>query len=80
MAAEKIGKKRDGGKHFSLSDIHKGALLRLVKELKDLYPEKKVNASSTVEWMIEKICGKSDEELAKYIKLRNEINKIGGTK
>ena len=78
--AENLERKRSGGKHFSISEVHRGALMRLVEELKELYPEKKVNASSTLEWMIEKICGKSDLELAEYIALRNKLNKIGGTK
>lgn len=68
--------KRSGGKHFSISDIHKAALMDLVNELKEAFPDKTINASSTLEWMIEKICGKSNEQLANYIRLRNEMTKI----
>lgn len=49
--------------------------MRLVAELKELFPEKTVNASSTLEWMIEKIC-KSDPELKEYMQLRDRMVKI----
>jgi hypothetical protein len=78
MAQEKTTiAKRSGGKHFSISEIHRAALGRLVAELRELYPEKKgINASSTLEWMIEKICGKSDYELKEYMELRSKMAKI----
>lgn len=51
--------------------------MRLVDELKELFPEKKktINASSTLEWMIEKIC-KSDTELKEFMELRAKMNKL----
>lgn len=68
--------KRTGGKHFSISPIHEAAFCRLVAELKEVLPEKTINNSSTLEWMIEKICGRSDQELKEYMELRAKMAKI----
>lgn len=70
--------KRSGGKHFSISQIHEDAIDELVRELKDLYPDraKSINASSTLEWMIEKVCGKSYEPLIELIRLRRDMEKL----
>lgn len=79
MAQEKnTVAKRSNSKHFSISILHEEALMRLVEELKEMHPDKakSVNASSTLEWMIEKICGKHDMKLADYIRARNEMSKL----
>lgn len=43
-----------------------------VEELKKQYPTKKVNASTLLEWMIEKTCG-DYPDLKKWLEVRKEL-------
>ena len=43
-----------------------------VEELKKQYPTKKVNASTLLEWMIEKTCG-DYPDLNKWLEVRKEL-------
>lgn len=60
---------------FSISPIHDEAFRWFVDQLANEMPGKRVNHSSTFEWMIEKVC-KGNPKLAEYLKLRNEMNKL----
>lgn len=59
-------------KQFSISQLHEEALAWLVGEVKKGYPHKKVNASTALEWMIEK-CAGDFPKLKKYMELRKEL-------
>lgn len=74
---DKTTKKRYNAKQFAISPVHRSALARWVEERKIRFPEEKVNASSTLEWIIEKERGAVDPILAEYIELRSKLNKMG---
>lgn len=72
--------KRWESKHYTISRIHRAACDRAVADMKKLYPNKRVNDSTLLEWMIEKTLGKTDPELREYMKLRDQLAKMSKTK
>lgn len=64
--------RRTKARQFSISDLHEEAMKWFVEELKKQYPTKKVNASTLLEWMIEKTCGEYPD-LRKWLEVRKEL-------
>lgn len=68
--------KKNHGLHLYPHPVYTAALNRLCKKLRDAHPDfqnkKRVSQSRAFEFIMEQVLGESDEELKRYIELRNE--------